>query len=453
MNWRAGGIAAACLWMAALNAQPIAGIRFVLTGDSILNRKLSVYKDPAYIALFDKIRSADAGFTNFETLIHNYEFPGAAVSGGAYQTSPPSIVNELKWAGFKLLSVANNHAFDFGVDGLRSTLRALDAAGLTYAGAGENLALARAPAYLDTEKGRIGLVACASTFTEGSLAGEQRPDLKGRPGLSPLRFSTIYSTDAATLEGLRKLVLLSAPGGRRDGPVRLAGGTYEVGDKPAIRTEPLKEDVDGIVSSIREARRQADWVVVSIHAHEGKPGNRELPADFLIAFAHAAIDAGADVFVGHGPHVLRAIEIYKSKPIFYSLANFAFENETMQFQPAESYREAGLPPTASPADYFDARSKNDTRGFPIDRPIWESVIAEVAFNSDRSPSEIILHPISLGFGEPRAQRGRPRPASPELARQIIERVATLSAAFGTKVEFAGGRGVVELNHKRAGESH
>ena len=68
-----------------------------------------------------------------------------------------------------------------------------------------------------------------------------------------------------------------------------------------------------------------------------------MAADFVVTAAHLAIDAGADIFVGHGPHILRGIEIYKGKPIFYSMANFAFENETMRFQPAESYAALGLP--------------------------------------------------------------------------------------------------------------
>jgi poly-gamma-glutamate capsule biosynthesis protein CapA/YwtB (metallophosphatase superfamily) len=88
--------------------------KIVLTGDSILNRRLSVYDDPGYRELFADIRNADAAFTNFETLIHNYEIPGNAVSGGAYQTSPPWITEELKRAGFNLLSVANDHSFDSG---------------------------------------------------------------------------------------------------------------------------------------------------------------------------------------------------------------------------------------------------------------------------------------------------------------------------------------------------
>jgi poly-gamma-glutamate capsule biosynthesis protein CapA/YwtB (metallophosphatase superfamily) len=436
-------LAALLLFVGAAYAQSTTGIHIFLTGDSILNRRLSVYQDTEYKALFDKIRSADAGFTNFETLIHHYELAGAAVSGGAYQTSPPWIVDELKWAGLKLLSVANNHAFDYGEEGMRSTLNALDAAGLAHAGAGENLAFARAPAYVDTRHGRIALVACASTFTPGSQAGEQRPDLRGRPGICPLRFTTVYTVDAPTLAVLRGLPSAGGRGGG-SGVFRLGGAVYEEGAKKGARTEMVKQDADQLVRSIREARRQADFVIVSIHAHEGRPENRQMPADFLAAFAHAAVDAGADVFVGHGPHVLRPVEIYKGKPIFYSMANFAFENETMQFQPAESFEEAGLPESALPGEYFDERSKNDTRGFPVDRPIWESVVAELKFRADRSPAEILVYPITLGFGESRAQRGRPRPASAEDGKRVVEGLAAISAPLGTKIEYRDGHGVVVL---------
>jgi hypothetical protein len=87
------------------------------------------------------------------------------------------------------------------------------------------------------------------------------------------------------------------------------------------------------------------------------------------------IDAGADVFVGHGPHVLRGIEIYKGKPIFYSLSNFIFQNETVLRMPEDSYEEYSLSDDAQPADYLDARYDKDRRSFPADREYWDSVRA------------------------------------------------------------------------------
>jgi poly-gamma-glutamate capsule biosynthesis protein CapA/YwtB (metallophosphatase superfamily) len=422
--------------------------RFALTGDSIIQRRLSVHDEPAYVRMFDRIRGADAAFTNFEMLVHNFEFPGAPVSGGTYMGAPAWVLDELKWAGFDLFAIANNHSFDFGAEGLLSNLKHLDQARVVYAGAGENLARARSPGYLDTKKGRVALISCASTFSILSPAGPQRSDMTGRPGLNPLRFKTTYTVDRATLDSLRGLAPPAGEGARvaSNSPdeLRFLGATFRAGDKPAVKTEPDPKDVNEITAEVRNARRQADWVIVSIHGHEGAPRDRETPAEFLATFAHAAIDAGADLFVGHGPHVLRGIEIYKGKPIFYSLANFIFENDLVRFQPQENYDQFNLSASASPADFYDARSANDTRGFPADKKIWESVIAEAVFTNKRELQEIALYPISLGFGENRTHRGRPMPATGDLARAIIDRVTKLSKDMGTIVTFEDGKGVIHV---------
>jgi poly-gamma-glutamate synthesis protein (capsule biosynthesis protein) len=439
-------------------------IHIVLTGDSIVNRKISVYTDPASTGLFNTIQHADAAFTNFETLVHNYAYPAASESGGAYQSSPSFVPGELKWAGFNLVSTANNHAYDFGEQGLLSTLRALDEAGLAHAGTGANLALARAPAYVDTGKGRVALVAVASTFTAGSLAGEQRPDLIGRPGVNPLRFATTYTVDQDTFQSVLEVSAIAGRGGgesegeggggkrpRGNGPrtsARIGGLEFQVGETPGVHTQLNKSDLDALVASVSNAHRQSDWVIVSSHTHESGPGGQNVPPEFLIAAAHAAIDAGADIFVAHGPHILRGIEIYKGKPIFYSLGNFIFENETMLLQPAESYDELKLPDTATVADFFDTRSGNDTRGFPVNKSVWESVISEVTFHPDHTLDQITLIPISLGYMERRSQRGRPRLASPEQSKITIDEIAKLSGPFGTTITYRAGRGVVDAAVKK-----
>ena len=442
-----------CIFAAVLSAQPAHDFRFTLTGDSIIDRRISVYDEPGYLQLFDRIRSADAAFTNFEMLVHNFEYPGAPVSGGTYMGAPAWVLDELKWAGFHLLGIANNHAFDFGTEGLLNNIRQLQQAGMVYAGAGDNLARARAPGYLDTKKGRVALIACASTFSILSPAGVQRPDMKGRPGLNPLRFKTTYTVEPSTFTSLRTLAGFNSQGeggsggGSKD-ELRFLGATFKAGDKPGMMTEPDPRDLKEITASVREARRQADWVMVSIHAHEGAPADRESPAAFLVTFAHAVIDAGADLFVGHGPHVLRGIEIYKGKPIFYSLANFIFQNETIPFQPQENYDQLNLPLTAGTADYFDTRSANDTRSFPADQKIWESVVADAVFNSQREIQEIRLYPITLGFRQSRTQRGRPLPASANQAASIIDREARLSKSFATNVVFENGVGVITAQARR-----
>src|SRR6266849_3266246 len=124
--------------IAAQAQTPEGSFRFALTGDSIIERRLSVHDEPAYVRMFDRIRSADAAFTNFEMLVHHFEFAGAPMSGGTYMGAPPWVLDELKWAGFRLFGIANNHSFDFGTEGLLSNIRSLQSAGVVYAGAGEN---------------------------------------------------------------------------------------------------------------------------------------------------------------------------------------------------------------------------------------------------------------------------------------------------------------------------
>jgi len=440
-----------------VKAQTKDDIHIALTGDSNLHRRISVFDDPAYIEFYKKIQKSDVSFTNLEAVIHPLNIPGAAFAGGTPGISPTWTVDELKWAGFNLLSVANNHSLDYGIDGLRANLHALDAAGLIYAGAGENLAFARAPGYLDTKKGRVALIASASTLTGGEQASQQRPDLPGRPGVAPLRFTTTYTVDQPTLDTLRKVAALGGRGfgegsvGGRSGnadELHFANAIYKAGDKTAVHTEPDKDDLAGLIASITAGHRQAEWVVASIHAHETEAGKRDEPAEFVVAFAHAAIDAGADVFIVHGPHDIRGIEIYKGKPIIYSLGNFIFDGEAgIPYAPSEIYERYHLPYDSNISDYREVTSKGDTIGYGADKGNWDTALVEVTFSPDHKLKELILDPATLGYGLTRSQRGFPHPASPAAAKEIVESFAKLSAPYGTKIEFVNGRGVVRLDSK------
>lgn len=424
-----------------------------LTGDSIITQRLSVHQqDAQFMTVVNAVREGDAAFTNLEILFHRYDAPPSAQSGGTWLAAEPYLFKELQSIGFDLFATANNHSLDYGIEGLREHRRTLLETGAAFAGIGENLGEARAPTYLETARGRVALISCASTFPPGSPAGAQRPDLRGRPGLNPLRFRTRYILNAAALAALRQIKedLRLGVGpvlwrGEPDTPQRInfLGNTFELGERPTVVTEPDPRDLKGQTDAIRGARRQADYVVVSIHAHEGAPGAREVPAQFLVDFAHAAVDAGADVFVGHGPHVLRGIEIYKGKVIFYSLANFIFQNETVKRLPADLYEEYGLGPEAFPADLYDTRSDYDRRGFAADPLYWESVVAHVSFRDGRA-SEVRLMPITLGFGRSRWQRGRPEAADPETSVKILDRLQKLSQPFGTRIAIKDGVGIIAI---------
>ena len=159
-------------------------------------QRLQVFKEPEFTKLFDLIRGADAAFTNLETLFHDYEAPPAHESGGTWMRTDPPILKELVWAGFDLVSRANDHAGDFGPLGAQITSQYVRDAGLVEAGVGNSLAEAREARFLETPKGRVALISAASTFTPHSRAGSTRGDMPARPGLSPLRFTTTIHRDS-----------------------------------------------------------------------------------------------------------------------------------------------------------------------------------------------------------------------------------------------------------------
>ncbi len=426
------------------------GVTFALTGDSIITRKLSVYREPAFVKLIDLVRGADAAFTNLEMLFHDYEPYAMNESGGTYMRADPALATELTWAGFDMVSRANNHTGDYGVLGMRLTTQYVAKAGLVQAGVGESLTEAREPKYLDTAKARVALVSVASTFSDSSRAGRTRGDMPPRPGLNPLRFTTTYVLPRERFEALRGVLRDLGMRAPESGDTLTAfRSRFIVGDKAETRTAPLPEDLDEIAAAVRNASRLAEYTIVAFHTHESA-GARPVPPQFLVTFCRAMVDAGADMLVGSGPHALRGIEIYKGKAIFYSLGDFIFQNDTLLRLPSENYESSGLGPIMGVADFDDRRSANDTRSFPADREIWESVVAVPRWQG-KALAELKLYPITLGFGQSRTMRGRPSLADGDLAKKIVGDVIERSKAYGTTVVFENGIGRVVLNAGRGSE--
>jgi poly-gamma-glutamate synthesis protein (capsule biosynthesis protein) len=424
-------------------AQPSSDFTLALTGDAIITRKLSVYAEPAFTRIINLIRNADAAFVNLEMLFHDYEPYASAASGGTYMRAEPALIKDLVWAGFDMVARANNHSGDYGVLGMNLTTKYVAEAGLVQAGVGQSLAEAREAKFLETAKGRVALISVASTFPDSSRAGRTRGDMPARPGLNPLRFTTTTTITADHMTALRAMA--SATTGRPPGTgdtFTYLGNRFVVGTTPGIKTDPRKEDVDEIAAVVKNAAGLADYTIVTIHAHEGGK-DRFLPADFLVTFARAMVDAGADLFVGHGPHVLRGIELYKGKPILYSLGDFIFQNETLQRLPSENYEPYNLGATAHVNDFNDSRYDFDKSGFPSDPPIWEAVVAMPRYRGDQL-IELALHPITLGHGKSRSVRGRPLFAEGQLGEKILNDVVRLSAPMGTRVTIRNGIGYVDL---------
>ena len=430
------------LWLAAPRAQSAPSLSLALAGDSIITRPISVFREPGFTRLFDLIRGADAAFTNLEMLFHDYEPYAMNESGGTYMRAEPALIKELVWGGFDMVSRANNHAGDYGALGMNLTTKYVAEAGLVQAGVGQSLAEAREAKFLETPKGRIALISVASTFPDHSRAGKTRGDMPARPGLNPLRFTTTYVVTRERFEQLRQTMTdLNGRAPAAGESLNFFGRRFVIGDKPGIRTEPNPEDVEEIATVVKNASRLADLTMVTIHAHEGTT-DRLVPAQFLVTFAHAMVDAGADLFAGHGPHVLRGVELYKGKPIIYSLGDFIFQNETLLRLPSENYEPYDLGPDAHVADFNDRRYDNDKTGFPADRLIWEAIVAVPRFEG-RNLRELALHPITLGFGQSRTVRGRPQLAEGDLGKKILGDIERLSKPFGTTIVNRDGVGYVE----------
>ena len=115
-----------------------------LTGDSIITRKLSPYREPQFLEMIEMIRNADMAFTNLEMLFHDYEPYPAHQSGGTWMRGDPVLAKELVWAGFDMVARANNHTGDYGVLGMQLTTKYVEEAGLVHAGTGDSLPEAQA---------------------------------------------------------------------------------------------------------------------------------------------------------------------------------------------------------------------------------------------------------------------------------------------------------------------
>ena len=435
-------------------------ITIALCGDTMLSRRLAVHGEAPFLALRDLLRGADVAFTNLEGTARHYQEGHPSPWDGTFMTTEPHLLEDLKWFGINLVSCANNHAYDYGEGGVLKNIENLDKAGIVHAGSGRNLAEAREPAYLDTNQGRVALISCTDSGPAEGRAGEQRRDMQGRPGVSWLRTTTEYTVDRPTFNALHNMSEKLGFEERKhaqqfqgdsDSVFHLMGLPmyspvstlrYSVGETFGFRRIPDKYDFDGILDRVKDARRMADWVMVTMHNHEGGPTGDD-PGDHWIALAKAAIDAGADVITGHGPHRDRGIEIYKGKPILYSLGDFVMQNDTVLRMPHDNYLRQGLSWEGTPAQFYDARSSNETRGMPATQIQWEATMAKVNFKGKKL-QDITLYPLDLGFKRPRGSRGRAMLATGEVAKTVLERMQRMSKKYGTDVKIEGETAVIKL---------
>jgi poly-gamma-glutamate capsule biosynthesis protein CapA/YwtB (metallophosphatase superfamily) len=432
-----------------------------MTGDSLLTRTLDWIDDPGFSRVRDLLSSSDAAFTNLEVSLPRRPMsPGTAFHGTRVAASS-RILDALSSLGFNLFSLANNHATDFGVKGLVDTISEFEQRGITYAGAGETLDQARRPRYLETRGGRVGLIAATSSNARASLAADATGDDVGRPGVNPLRFATSYRLDSSRFEALNQIVTdLGIPGAaasaerrtgllpypdrnlhlaeRPEGSILLESALFERGPEPLVEQHVIQEDLAAMDRWIHEAKRQSDYVIVSVHCHEG-PNNSwgtDQPPTFFRTAARQFVDRGAHVVVGHGPHRLRPIEVYRGAIIFYSLGNFLFTVESQIHMSRDIYEHLNVGQHATPADVLDVRGVADDgspQAYRREPSLWESVLVLCRMTGGEL-AEARLHPIVLGIDRSRTRSGYPVVASKPVARRILTDLARISLPFGTTIE-------------------
>ena len=427
------------------------GLSLALVGDVIHTRQLAstVARDPAFAQTIDRLRAADAAIGNLEITVAERDDPDAwvwSIPQDWSMAAEPHVIADLHELGFSAVGRANNHAMDRGPAGLRTTSRLLDAAGIVHAGTGEHLARARAPRFLETAAGRLGIVSVTTNPTPRHVAPalDAFAGLAARPGVHALPLQPVVTVPPAAHAALRDVHdgMSDAMGEWMSGQegLHLFDATFEPGDRVVVRYDVDAEARAGLLLAVRHARQQADAAVLLVHAHQGDHDPSDPPA-FLRELAHDAIEAGADVVAVSGPHVLAPVELHEGHPILYGLGNFVWSDV---LGPLPGYfwqltrRVLGEeidPATMTEAELV-ARLNDD--GF-ADPWVFRAVLAQVTLGAD---VRVQLYPVDLGMGLPVARRGVPRAATPDVAREIVDRLAKLSAPFGVEVTDADGVGVV-----------
>lgn len=417
-------------------------MKFTAAGDMIIQKKIY----PGYEgfgALADFIKQGDARFFNLETTL-NYEGETCAsqFSGGTYIRTEPDVLDDIEPFGFNMTSANNNHALDFSYAGLEATIDALDASGLVHAGLGRNLAQAAAPKYLETPNGRVALIAVNTSFDPTAMAGAQSPHFPGRPGINGLRVESYIELPQGDIDYIKQIAkdtninaekeITRAEGyfpPLADNEAELGTMKFVTGTQRRFVCKVNRTDMERVKKAIYEAQLQADYIMISVHSHQLSGSAKESPSEFLQAFAHECIDAGAHAILGHGPHLLRPIEIYKDCPIFYSLGDFILQLYNVQIAPEDFYEKNGLTSAATVHELLKKRSKDFTVGLMTDKRMFRSVIPYWETEGTKL-TKLVLLPIEMDMEGNKSRQGLPYISkNPE----ICEYLAKMCEPFGTKV--------------------
>jgi poly-gamma-glutamate synthesis protein (capsule biosynthesis protein) len=304
------------------------------------------------------------------------------------------------------------------------------------------------------------------------MAADEGPMFKSRPGLNVIRYDAVTLVDRTTFDTLRKasqelgweqakasrrrgggrdeaLIGPSVLGGEQDtdSEFHFMGRKFALADRFDFTTAPYQVDLERNYRWIREARRQAEFVVVAFHDQGARRPTEE---EYTRIFAYGAIDAGADIYVNTGCRH-GGIEIYKGKLILHGLPAFFIQNEQVRQVPNQMMARFGLRPDEStPADFLDARDRGEGHGANImssfrNTDFRGSAVHTVRYDENRNLKEVRIYPLTKISTGPRSQLGRPQwDPDTEEAQQVLARAMERSKRFGTKIEPKDGFGIVRV---------
>jgi poly-gamma-glutamate synthesis protein (capsule biosynthesis protein) len=341
------------------------------------------------------LKEGDLRFAQCERLLTDRGYKIDHSTPLTRRVNPKHLV-EYEKGGFDVVSMATNHAMDYGPEGALDTIAGFHKRGIATIGLGANIAEARKPAFFEKNGVTIAFLGYCSVITNGASLPPGYWATERSAGMAPMRARTYYEPY-----------------------------DFQPATPPHVYSVAEEADVEAMREDIKAARAKADFVVVSNHW-----GVHHVPryvAHYQIQAAHAAIDAGCDLILGHHPHILKGVEVYKGKPILYSMGNFAWDGK--HSQPTHSYGAKKSTPQQYYAMDLGPKIKLKYRQY------WSlSVIVEATLSKENGVS-VSLVPVYLD------DESIPRVVKPgdPLFDEIIEFQIWSSEPFGTKWEVRGDR--------------
>lgn len=428
-------------------------MKMCFTGDSIMLKPPS---ENYFInnELIDIIKSCEIKSTNLEMVLLSKETFASTFCGGLWLAGSENIIDYIKEFDFNHYSMSNNHTMDYSYDGLFQTIDILDKNKLAHSGSGKSLEEASNATIIQTnDNEKVAFISCTASCDDAARAGNYSNTVPARPGVNMLRHSERIYVSKADLEVIDRLredsyinarFLKAVKMGIHSLPKeihRLGRLEFVEGNETKKYTFCNKKDLERILHSIKEANNVTNNIIVNIHSHDIKADTDDTPDYYMEEFARACIDAGATAIIGTGTHQLKGIEIYKGKPIFYSIGNFMFDIKNLPFIPADYCERYNLDKNSNANNIWLKRTKNEKVGLEFDKANYFSILPIVEFNNNKI-TNIELIPLELGFSE--NEKGFPYIANKKDSKYIYNRLQELSTPYRTNFSFDNNKIILEL---------